>query len=89
VLEEDRRLLNLSQKRSFLTHFLLPVRVFVVAVLAVAMLVSASGPAGAQGYTGWIEHPYPSAGLWYCDYYGEGYWYMNENGQWFPANPNW
>ena len=65
-------------------------RLLVVAVLAALMLVAGSSPAAAQGYTGWIEHPYPSAGLWYCDWYGDGYWcWSSNNGQWIPTNPNW
>ncbi len=48
-----------------------------------------SGPAQAQGYTGWIEHPYPSAGLWYCDWYGSEYWCQGNGGVWFPSNPDW
>ena len=61
-----------------------------VAVLTAAMLTTSAGNASAQGYTGWIEHPYPSAGLWYCDWYGDAYWcWSSNNGQWVPANPNW
>jgi len=59
------------------------------AVLAVAMLATSAGNASAQGYTGWIEHPYPSAGLWYCNYYGDGYWCQDEWGNWLPASPHW
>jgi hypothetical protein len=40
-------------------------------LVAVAMVVSV-GPALAQGYTEWIDHPYPSAG-WSCEWYGEEY----------------
>ena len=60
-------------------------------MLVVALLLSllAAAPAGAQGYTGYIEHPYPSAGVWYCDYYGSDYYCQDEYGNWFPANPNW
>ena len=61
----------------------------VLALVAAGMLVAGSSPAAAQGYTGWIEHPYPSAGLWYCDYYGSDYYCQDEWGNWFPANPNW
>ena len=62
-----------------------------IVALLVALLVAViiADPAGAQGYTGWIENPHPSAGLWYCDYYGSEYWCMNEQGTWFRANPNW
>jgi len=65
------------------------VRLFVLAIVAVVGLASTAAPALAQGYTGWIENPYPSAGLWYCDYYGSEYWCQNEQGIWFRANPNW
>jgi hypothetical protein len=61
----------------------------VVAVLTASMLVASAAPASAQGYTGWIEHPYPSAGLWYCDYYAGEYWCQGNGGTWFPANPDW
>jgi len=63
----------------------------VVAALLVALLVAAivAAPAGAQGYAGWIKHPYPSAGLWWCEYSGSAYWCQDEWGNWFPANPNW
>ena len=59
--------------------------------LALASLVAATmaAPAGAQGYTGWIEHPYPSAGLWYCDWYGDTYYCQGNGGTWFPDNPDW
>ena len=62
-----------------------------ITMLVVALLVTllAAAPAGAQGYTGYIEHPYPSAGLWYCDYYGSDYYCQDERGNWFPAAPSW
>jgi len=41
------------------------------------MLVAGSSPAAAYTPTGWVEHPYPSAGLWYCDYYGSDYYCQN------------
>ena len=63
-------------------------RLLVAVVLAAIMLLAESSPAAAQGYTGWIEHPYPSAGLWYCDYYGSDYYCQDEWGNWVPANPN-
>ena len=53
------------------------------------MAAIVAAPAGAQGYTGWIEHPYPSAGLVYCDWYGSQYFCMNESGTWVPANSDW
>ncbi len=60
------------------------------------MVITSAVPASAQGYTGWIENPYPSAGLWWCDWYEDGgmydgwtYWCMNEHGTWAPANPDW
>ena len=66
------------------------VKLLVLTLLAVAALALSAATASAQGYTGWIEHPYPSAGLWYCDYYGDEYWcWSSNNGQWVPANPNW
>ena len=64
-------------------------RLLVAVVLAAIMLLAGSSPAGAQGYMGWIEHPYPSAGLWYCDYYGSDYYCQDEWGNWFPASPTW
>jgi hypothetical protein len=65
-------------------------KLMVVTLLVTAvMLAGASVPASAQGYTGWIENPYPSAGLWYCDWYGSEYWCQDEWGNWFRANPNW
>ncbi len=64
-------------------------RLVVLALLLVGMMAGATAPASAQGYTGWIEHPYPSAGLWYCDWYGSQYMCMNEAGTWVGANPNW
>jgi hypothetical protein len=60
-----------------------------VAVLTALMLATSAGTAAAQGYTGWIEHPYPSAGLWYCDWYGSEYWCQGNGGTWFPSNPDW
>jgi len=62
-----------------------------ITMLVVALLLSllAAAPAGAQGYTGYIEHPYPSAGLWYSDYYGSDYYCQDERGNWFPAAPSW
>jgi hypothetical protein len=65
------------------------VKHLVAAALAVTMLALSAAPASAQGYTGWIEHPYPSAGLWYCDYYDGEYWCQGNEGIWVPANPNW
>jgi hypothetical protein len=65
------------------------VKLLVLAVLASAMLSLSAAPASAQGYTGWIEHPYPSAGLWYCDWYGDTYWCQGNGGIWFPSNPDW
>ena len=66
------------------------IRLLVVAMLAAVILALATAaPAGAQGYTGYMEHPYPSAGVWYCDYYGSDYYCQDEWGNWFPANPNW
>ena len=65
-------------------------RLLVAAIFAVAMLAGVAAPAGAQGYTGWIENPYPGAGQWYCDYYGEEYWCWSPSAeQWFRATPNW
>lgn len=65
------------------------VRFVMVALLMMGMMAGAAAPASAQGYTGWIEHPYPSAGLWYCDWYGSQYMCQSEDGNWFPANPDW
>ena len=65
------------------------IRLLVVAVLAAVMMAAMATPAGAQGYTGWIEHPYPSAGLWYCDYYDGEYWCQGNGGTWFPSSENW
>ncbi len=31
----------------------------------------------------------PSAGVWYCDYYGSDYYCQDEYGNWLPSNPNW
>ena len=64
-------------------------RLLVAAVLAAIMLVAGSSPAAAYTPTGWVEHPYPSAGLWYCDYYGSDYYCQDEWGNWFPASPTW
>lgn len=64
-------------------------KLLVLALVAAAMLMAGSSPAAAQGYTGWIEHPYPSAGYWWCEYSGSAYWCQDEWGNWFPANPNW
>jgi hypothetical protein len=36
-----------------------------------------------------MEHPYPSAELWSCDWYDSQYWCQDEWGNWFPANPDW
>jgi hypothetical protein len=58
-------------------------------IFAVGMLVTSAVPASAQGYTGWIEHPYPSAGLWYCNWYSDGYWCQDEGGTWLRTNPDW
>ena len=60
-----------------------------VAVLIATILATSAGTASAQGYTGWIEHPYPSAGYWWCEYSGGTYYCQDEWGNWFPANPNW
>jgi hypothetical protein len=60
-----------------------------VAVLTALMLAVSAGKASAQGYTGWIQHPYPSAGYWWCEYSGGAYYCQDEWGNWFPANPNW
>jgi hypothetical protein len=38
-------------------------RLITALVLALVVAVLVAAPAAAQGYTGWIEHPYPSAGL--------------------------
>jgi hypothetical protein len=66
------------------------VKLLVLAVvLTLAMWATSALPASAQGYTGWIEHPYPSAGYWWCEYSGGAYWCQDESGNWFPANPNW
>ena len=66
------------------------VKLLVAAIVAVIMLmVMAAAPAGAQGYTGWIEHPYPSIGLWYCNWYDGTYWCTGPSGVWFPASPDW
>ena len=65
-------------------------RATLLTLAAVLVTLIVATPAGAQGYTGWIENPYPGAGQWYCDYYGEEYWcYSPSAGQWFRANPNW
>jgi len=53
------------------------ITMLVAAVLAAIMLVAGSSPAAAYTPTGWVEHPYPSAGLWYCDYYGSDYYCQN------------
>jgi hypothetical protein len=58
-------------------------------VLTATTLATNTGTASAQGYTGWIEHPYPSAGYWWCEYSGSAYWCQDEWGNWFPANPDW
>jgi hypothetical protein len=65
------------------------VKLLVLILVAVASLALSAAPASAQGYTGWIEHPYPSAGLWYCDWYGDEYWCQGNHGIWAPANPDW
>ncbi len=64
-------------------------RLLIAATFAVTMLVTSAGPALAQGYTGWIEHPYPSAGYWWCEWSGEEYWCQDEWGNWFRSNPDW
>jgi hypothetical protein len=77
-------------------------RLLIAASLAAATLITSAVPASAQGYTGWIENPYPSAGLWWCDWYEDGgpydgwtYWCWApsrdnpEEGIWFRANPDW
>ena len=75
---------------------------FLLAVIvAAAMFVGVTAPAVAQGYTGWIEHPYPSAGLWWCEWVEDGgpyegwtYWcnlplYPTEpEGEWIWMRPN-
>jgi hypothetical protein len=61
----------------------------VTVVLVAALLCTLGGTASAQGYTGWIKHPYPNAGYWYCDWYGSEYWCMDEQGNWFRSNPDW
>jgi hypothetical protein len=62
----------------------------VLAIVAVAMLVAGSSPAAAQGYTGWVEHPYPSVDYFWCEYFGADYYCWSPiNEQWFPANPDW
>jgi hypothetical protein len=60
--------------------------------LLVALVVAAllAVPAGAQGYTGWVEHPYPSVDYFWCEYFGADYYCWSPiNEQWFPANPDW
>jgi uncharacterized protein (DUF2062 family) len=63
--------------------------VFLVAALTAAALAVSAGTASAQGYTGWIEHPYTSAGLWYCDWYCGQYWCQGNGGIWAPVNLDW
>ena len=57
-------------------------------LLASALLVQGI-PASAQAYTGYIQHPYPNAGTWYCDWYSGVYWCQDQYGNWFRANPDW
>ena len=64
-------------------------RATLLIITAILDLLMTAAPAGAQGYTGWIEDPYPSAGYWWCEYSGSAYWCQDEWGNWFPANPNW
>jgi len=69
------------------------VRLLVLAtLLAAAMLATSALPASAE----WIDHPLPTAGYWWCDYYQDGgpyegysYWCMDEYDNWFRARPGW
>jgi len=62
-----------------------------------AVLAAATAPASAQGYEGWIMHPYPNAGYGWCGWVQDGgphdgwtYWCWSPSvEQWFPANPDW
>ncbi len=70
------------------------VRLLVVALLMVGMLAGAAAPASAQGYEGWIDHPWPNVGYWWCEWFGEEYWCNAPNlstGEWtwFRADPGW
>jgi hypothetical protein len=64
-------------------------RLITMFVVALLVTLLAASPAAAYTPTGWVEHPYPSAGLWYCDYYGSDYYCQDERGNWFPAAPSW
>ncbi len=66
-------------------------------LIAVVVMLTLSSPALAQSYTGWIEHPFPNVGYWWCDWYKDGgiyeggysYWSQTEDGQWLLAEPDW
>ena len=70
-------------------------------ILAAAMLLAGAAPAIAQGYTGWIEHPYPLIGQWDCEWFEDGgqydgwsYWCYDPNSTrgvegWVRMNPDW
>jgi hypothetical protein len=71
------------------------VRLLVVALLMGGMMAGVSAPASAQGYEGWIDHPYPDVGYWWCEYDEAGkYWCMAPDmltgeWSWFGAHPDW
>lgn len=73
------------------------VRLLVAAMLAATMLVTSAVPAAAQGLEGWILHPFPEAGYWWCEwvedggrYEGYSYWCWASNGEyWFKSDPDW
>ena len=66
-------------------------RKLVLAVAIVMVMTTLNTNAAlAQGYTGWVEHPYPSVDYFWCEYFGDEYWCWSPLGEmWFPANPNW